>query len=153
MYVFIFVVNKVDHKVLAKTMGNTKHRKGPQRSSETPQRTPETSQKGPQRSSETPQDTGDCKHRQCSARNVNSQINTVAHGGKKLYVASVFLYSPSTALSQSAVAYVIAAPIRPIFFHRAVALLMLSKYYDVCLNYAHCRNVVRVSFIPGCEQP
>ena len=34
-----------------------------------------------------------------------------------------------------------------------VALLMLSKYYAVCLNYAHCRNVVGVSFIPGCEQP
>ena len=30
---------------------------------------------------------------------------------------------------------------------------MLSKYYAVCLNYAHCRNVVGVSFIPGCEQP
>ena len=30
---------------------------------------------------------------------------------------------------------------------------MLSKYYVVCLNYAHCRNVVGFSFIPGCEQP
>ena len=73
MYVFIFVVNKVDHKVLAKTMGNTKHRKGPQRSSETPQRTPETSQKGPQRSSETPQDTGD------SVNTDNVRLVTLTH--------------------------------------------------------------------------
>ena len=46
MYVFIFVVNKVDHKVLAKTMGNTKHRKGAPKHRKGPQKHRKKDRKG-----------------------------------------------------------------------------------------------------------
>ena len=90
--------------------GNTKHRKGAPKHRKGPQKHRKSTTKDRKGAPKHRRTQETCKHRQCSARNVNSQINTVA-------------------------------------------LLMLSKYYAVRLNYAHCRNVVGVSFIPGCEQP
>ena len=82
-------------------LNTAKDHKGPQRTAKELRNTAKD-RKGPQKhrkrtAKELRNTTGHrrlCKHRQCSPRNVNSQINTVA-------------------------------------------LLMLSKYYAVCLNYAH----------------